>query len=100
MVYLLFAMVLWGTPSKNQCTPPKFNMEPENGWFPKGISFSRDFFSGSMLNFSGVTQVLFFSPYTGTPSFKESSIEYPSSNCPLDPALGGIHVESVVFGYV
>ena len=23
-------------------------------WFPKGISFSRDFFSGSMLNFRGV----------------------------------------------
>ena len=35
-------------------TPPKFNVEPEHGWFPKGISFSRDFFSGSMLNFRGV----------------------------------------------
>ena len=29
-------------------------MEPENDAFQKGISFSRDFFSGSMLNFRGV----------------------------------------------
>ena len=35
-------------------TPPKFNMEAENQWFPKGLSFSRDLFSGSMLNFGGV----------------------------------------------
>ena len=35
-------------------TPPKFNVEPENDGFQKGISFSRDFFSGSMLNFRGV----------------------------------------------
>ena len=37
-------------------TPPKFTIEPEKWWFPKGISFSRDFFSGSMLNFWGVSQ--------------------------------------------
>ena len=36
------------------CTPPKFNMEPEKWWFPRGCSFSRDFFSGSSLNFRGV----------------------------------------------
>ena len=35
-------------------TTPKFNIEPEKWWFPTGISFSRDFFSGSMLNFWGV----------------------------------------------
>ena len=29
-------------------------MEPENDGFQKNISFSRDFFSGSMLNFRGV----------------------------------------------
>ena len=38
----------------NNITPPKFNMEPENDGFQKGITFSRDFFSGSMLNFRGV----------------------------------------------
>ena len=38
----------------NKHTPPKFNMEPENDGFQKGISFSRYFFSGSMLNFRGV----------------------------------------------
>ena len=35
-------------------TPPKFNIEPENGGFPKGISFSSGPFSGSMLNFRDV----------------------------------------------
>ena len=36
-------------------TPPKFNMEPQNGWVSKfGISFSRGWFSGSMLIFRGV----------------------------------------------
>ena len=35
-------------------TPPKFDIEPEKWWFPKGISFSRDFCSGSMLDFWGV----------------------------------------------
>ena len=39
---------------KTPTTPRKFNMEPENGWFPKGISFPRNFFSGSILNFRGV----------------------------------------------
>ena len=38
-------------------TLPKFNMEPENGWFPRGTSFSGDFFSGSMLNFGGVDMI-------------------------------------------
>ena len=42
------------TVSGVKSTPPKFNMEPENGWFPRGASFSRDFFSDSMLNFEGV----------------------------------------------
>ena len=32
-------------------------MEPENEWFPRGASFSRDFFSGSMLNFWGVSHI-------------------------------------------
>ena len=32
----------------------KFNIEPENDGFQKGISFSRGPFSGSMLNFGGV----------------------------------------------
>ena len=40
---------------KRKGTPPKFNMEPENDTIPKGISFSRDFFSGFMLNFWGVS---------------------------------------------
>ena len=38
-------------------TPPKFNMEPENDGFQEELpflDFSRDFFSGSMLNFGGV----------------------------------------------
>ena len=35
-------------------TPPKFNMKPENDGFQRGIYFSGDFFSGSMLNFGGV----------------------------------------------
>ena len=39
---------------QNPTTPPKFNMEPENHGFQKGLSFSRDLFSGSMLNFGGV----------------------------------------------
>ena len=34
--------------------PLKFNMEPDNDGFTKGISFSRGCFSGSMLNFRGV----------------------------------------------
>ena len=33
--------------------PPKFNIEPENGWFPIGISCLRGPFSGSMLVFGG-----------------------------------------------
>ena len=39
-------------------TLPEFNMEPENGGlrFPKGISSSRRWFSGSMLNFKGVSK--------------------------------------------
>ena len=35
-------------------SPKKFNIEPENDKGPKGISFSRGPFSGSMLNFRGV----------------------------------------------
>jgi len=30
--------------------PLKFNMELENGWFPKGIFFSMGWFSDSMNN--------------------------------------------------
>ena len=33
---------------------PEINMEPENDGFQKECPFSRDFFSGSMLNFRGV----------------------------------------------
>ena len=35
-------------------TPPKFNMEPENGPPGKGDSYWKPSFSGSMLNFGGV----------------------------------------------
>ena len=36
-------------------TPPKFGtVEPEKHGFQKGLSFSRDLFSGSMLKFGGV----------------------------------------------
>ena len=41
-------------------TPPKFNMEPENNCIPNGLSFSRDLFSGSMLNFRGVAACFLF----------------------------------------
>ena len=39
------------------CTPPKFNMERENdGFQARNLQiFQGDFFSGSMLNFMGVT---------------------------------------------
>ena len=42
-------------------TPPKFNMEPENDGFQKQSPFpgSRDFFSGSMLNFRGIRGHIF-----------------------------------------
>ena len=51
--------------------PPKFNMQP---WFPKGITFSRDFFSGSMLNFRGVSYFLLLS-YVGNPSWRIQTTE-------------------------
>ena len=35
-------------------TPRKINIEPKKWWFPKGISYSRLPFSGSMLNFRRV----------------------------------------------
>ena len=35
-------------------TPPKINMEPGNGGFPVGISFSKGPFSGSMFVLGGV----------------------------------------------
>ena len=41
-------------------TPPKFNMESENDGFQEEPPISRDFFSGSMLNFGGVIFVLLF----------------------------------------
>ena len=39
-------------------TPLKFNMEPENNGFQIRLSFSRDLFSGSMLNFGGVYKTI------------------------------------------
>ena len=37
-------------------TPPKFNMEPENKSLEKEIAIWKPLFSGSMLNFGGVTK--------------------------------------------
>ena len=37
-------------------TPPKFNMEPEKKSLEKEIPFGNHHFSGSMLNFGGVTR--------------------------------------------
>ena len=42
------------------CTPPKFNMEPQNDRLEDGFSFSRMVFSGSMLNFRGVGEAMAF----------------------------------------
>ena len=41
-------------------TPQKFNMEPEQKSLEKEIPFANHHFSGSMLNFGGVTPLLFF----------------------------------------
>ena len=38
----------------NHKLPPEIYHGTWKWWFPKGITFSRDFFSGSMLNFRGV----------------------------------------------
>ena len=40
--------------SSKQTTPPKFNMEPENGAFQKEFPFPGTFWRASMLNFRGV----------------------------------------------
>ena len=39
---------------------PKLKMEPKNDGFPKGISYSRVPFSGSMLNFGRVYKISYF----------------------------------------
>ena len=44
--------------------PPKLNIETWKWWFPTGISFSRGWFSGSMLKFRGVD----FGPMMGSTS--------------------------------
>ena len=47
-----------------QITLPKFNMEPENDGFQKGISYSWVPFSGSMLNFGRVLNGIFWEEFS------------------------------------
>ena len=64
-------------------TPPKFYMEPEKWWFPRG---ARDFFSGSMLIFGGVYFTYFTNIIFGRRLWLLST-SYPVSLIPVIPIL-------------
>ena len=50
----------WGEEAKGWCTPPKFNMEPENHPLEKENTSSKSSFLGSMLVFRVVSLKVFF----------------------------------------
>ena len=52
------------SPEVKVSTPPKTNIEPENGPLEEEIPFGNHHFSGSMFNFGGVPAVILWCPVT------------------------------------